>query len=156
MSRRLTRSTAGVTLAVALMLGTALLAGCGSKPLSSSQLGLQATRLCQLARLQTDRIPTPSTPAGSALYLKRGIAVMKPELAQLRALRPPSDVADVYAVSVSSFAKKLSYLKATVHDLAGGEDPVIAMRTLQQDLAPVEKQEDGAWQTLQITACVNR
>ena len=59
-------------------------------------------------------------------------------------------------MSITSFTKKLSYLTDTVHDLAGGEDPVIAMRTLQQDLAPVEKQEDGAWQTLQITACVNR
>jgi len=74
----------------------------------------------------------------------------------LRALRAPSDVADVYAVSTESFAKKLRYLKDTVRDLAHGEDPVIAMQTLEQDLAPVEKQEDGAWQALQIRACLNR
>jgi hypothetical protein len=134
----------------------ALIAGCGSSALSSSDLARRATAVCQLAGSQTALIPTPAGPEGSATFLKRGIAVLKPELEQLRSLRPPDDLADVYNVSISSFAKKLSYLNETVHDLAGGADPVIAMRTLQQNLAPVEKQEDGAWQALQIPACVNR
>jgi hypothetical protein len=143
-------------LVVALAAGMLAVSGCGSQPLSNSQLATQATRLCQLASLQTDRIPTPSDPSGSALYLKRGIAVMKAELAQLHKLRAPDDVADVYTVSINSFAKKLSYMRDTVHDLARGEDAVIAIRTLQQDLGPVEQQENGAWRTLQISACLNR
>jgi hypothetical protein len=155
---RVTQRAAGVlagTLATGL-LGAGLLAGCGRKPLSSNELARRATEVCQLAAAQTGRIPTPARPEDSALFLKRGIAVMTGELAQLRALRPPSDVADVYAVSISSFAQKLEYLNKTVHALAGGEDPVIAMRTLQQNLAPVEKDEDGAWRALEIDACVNR
>jgi hypothetical protein len=147
------RLVAPATLPVLVVL---LIAGCGSQPLSSSQLATQATQVCRLAAQQTDRIPTPSSPEASALYLKRGLAVMTPELEQLRRLKPPDDVADVYRVSITSFEKKVSYLRDTVHDLGKGEDPVIAMRTLQQDLAPIEKQEDGAWQTLQITACLNR
>jgi hypothetical protein len=140
-----------------LILLAALAAGCGgSSTLSSNELLARATRVCRLAAAQTARIPTPSTPDGTTLYLQRGIAVMKPELDQLRSLRPPDDVADVYRVSMTTFARKLSYLSDTVHDLAGGEDPVIAMRTLQKYLAPVESQEDGAWQALQIPACVNR
>ncbi len=150
------RRAGSSALAAAAAVLALLVAGCGSQPLSSTDLSRQATRLCQLAGAQTDRIPTPSAPAGSAAYLRQGIAVLKPELAQLRALRPPDDVADVYTVSLSSFAKKLSYLNETLHDLDGGEDPVIAMKTLQVDLAPIEKQENGAWQTLQITACLNR
>jgi hypothetical protein len=138
------------------VLGVLLVSGCGGQPLSSSQLATQATRVCQLAAQQTERIPTPSDPAGSVLYLKRGLAVMAPELEQLRKLRPPDDVADVYRVSLTSFSKKLGYMRDTTRDLARGEDPVIAMRTLQQDLAPIENQENGAWQTLQITACLNR
>ncbi|HUO73096.1 MAG TPA: hypothetical protein VMU39_20175 [Solirubrobacteraceae bacterium] len=143
-------------LAAALTAATLMVSGCGSQALSDGQLATQATRLCQLATLQTDRIPTPTDPSDSALYLQRGIAVMDGELAQLRKLHAPDDVADVYTVSINSFAKKLSYMRDTVHDLAKGEDPVLAVRTLQQDLEPVEAQENGAWRTLQINACLSR
>jgi hypothetical protein len=133
-----------------------LLGGCGSKPLSSSQLHDQATRLCTLATSQTDQIPTPASPAGSATFLKRGIAVLTPELNALRGLRPTGDVADVYSTSLDAFANKLSDLRHAVHELSGGEDPVIAVKTLQQQLAPIESQENGAWQALEIPACLNR
>jgi hypothetical protein len=135
--------------------GALVLAGCGSKPLSTTELASQATRLCTIASTQTALIPTPASPAGTAAYLQRGIAVMTPELERLRALRPSSDVADVYATSIGSFAKKLSYLKDTMRDLAGGEDPVIAIKTLQQELGPIESQENAAWQALEIPACLN-
>lgn len=140
------------------MVGLAALAvsGCGSTPLSTSQLRSGATRVCLLASRQTDRIATPASPAGSDMFLARGIAVLKPELATLRTLRPPSDLADVYATSMNAFANKLRALKDTIRDLSGGEDPVIAIKTLQQELAPIESQENGAWQALQIPACVNR
>lgn len=140
-----------------LILLATLIGGCGaSSRLSANELMRRATRVCQEAAAQTARIPSPSGPDETALYLKRGIAVMKPELEQLRALRPPGDVADVYRVSMTTFARKLEYLNAAVHDLAGGEDPIIAMRTLEKNLAPVQSQEDGAWQALQIAACANR
>jgi hypothetical protein len=133
-----------------------LLGACGSKPLSSSQLHDQATRLCALATRQTDRIPTPASPVGSSGFLKRGIAVLTPELNGLRGLRPPGDVADVYFASLGAFANKLSYLRHAVYELSAGEDPVIAVKTLQQQLAPIESQENGAWQALEIPACLNR
>jgi hypothetical protein len=136
--------------------GALVLAGCGSKPLSTTELTNDATRVCTIASRQTDLIPTPASPAGTAAYLRRGIAVMTPELRGLRALRPSNDVADVYATSLGSFAKQLSYLKDTMRDLAGGEDPVIAIKTLQQELGPIESQENGAWQALEIPACVIR
>ena len=137
--------------------GALVLAGCGSKPpLSTTELSNQATRVCTLAGQQTDVIPTPASPAGTASFLRRGIAVMAPELQGLRTLKPTSDVAQVYATSIDSFAKKLGYLKDTMRDLAGGEDPVIAIKTLQQELAPIEAQENGAWQALDVPACLSR
>jgi hypothetical protein len=139
-----------------VILGTAALSGCGSKPLTSSELQHQATRVCALASRQTDRISTPASPAGTDAFLKRGIAVMRPELTGLRRLRPPSDVADVYSTSLDAFATKLSDLEHTVRALTGGEEPMIAMKTLQQKLGPIESQENGAWQALEIPACLNR
>jgi hypothetical protein len=130
--------------------------GCGSKPLSSTQLVSQGTRVCALAGRQTDFIASPKSPAGTTAFLKRGIAVLTPELAALKALKPPSDVADVYSTAIGSFSQKLAALKDTLHALNHGEDPVLALKALQLKLAPIESQENGAWQALQLPACLNR
>ncbi len=77
------------------------LAGCGgSGRLSGDQLRSRATALCAAAGRQTDRIPTPSSPAGGASFLKRGISVLEPELKRLKTLRPTDDLAQVYATGV--------------------------------------------------------
>lgn len=131
------------------------LAGCGSTALSTQQLRSSATRVCTTARAQTNRIPTPAEPAGGTAFLRRGVTVLGPELTQLRSLRPPSDLARTYATALGAFALRLSELRSTVHQLEGGADPVIAIKTLQQHLAPLESQERGAWDSLQIPACGN-
>jgi hypothetical protein len=142
-------------LAAVGIVGALVLAGCGSKPLSSGELQTQATRVCTLASQRTNRIRTPASPAGTAVFLRQGIAVLTPALAQLRRLRPPSDVADVYWASVKAFAEKLGFLRAAAHDVAGGQDPVTTMQTLQEQLSPIVSQENGGWQALDIPACIN-
>jgi hypothetical protein len=139
-----------------LALAAVALAGCGSSSLSNSQLHSQATRLCTVAGTRTERIPTPASPAASAAYLHRGLAVLRPELAALRRLHPPSDVSDVYTNTVKSFSQKLTYLQSTAQSIDGGADPVTAMRSLQQKLGPVEQQENGGWQALELPACLSR
>jgi hypothetical protein len=135
----------------------AALAGCGgSTELSDKQLRLHATRVCSIANRQSGRIKTPSQPSGGATFLDRGIAVLAPEYRQLRALRPPGDLAQVYNISLSALSGKLTAMKSAVKHLKHGGDPVIAMKTLQQQLGPLESSEDGAWQALEVPACLNR
>lgn len=133
-----------------------LVAGCGSAELSDVQLRNRATKLCSTANRQADRIVTPATPAVAIAYLDRGIAVFRPELARLRTLRPPSDLATVYRTSVGAFSQELSELELTVRKLHGGADPVSAMRTLERHLAPLEASEDRAWTSLHVPACLDR
>jgi hypothetical protein len=145
------RRLGGLVIVAALVLSA-----CGSSRLSADQLRARATRVCSIAGQRTNRIATPTAPAGGARFLKAGIAVLTPELAQLRALKPPSDLADVYATSISSFSRKLDLLRSAAHQLDSGANPVSAMTALQQRLAPVELAEDGAWRALQVPACLNR
>jgi hypothetical protein len=144
------------TRAVLASVAALAVAGCGSKPLSNGELQRQATRVCTQAGARTDRLPTPGSPAGTIAFVRRAVAVMSPELAALKGLKPPGDVADVYSTAIDAFTKKLTALKDSVRDLRGGADPVIAIKTLQQQLGPLESQEDGAWQALAIPACLNR
>jgi hypothetical protein len=140
-----------LALAAALAVG-----GCGSSSLSDSALRSQAARVCATASAQAGEIPAPKSVAAGTVFLARGIAALSPELTQLRALRPPSDLAQEYDVSLSAFSAELTALRSTVGRLRSGADPVSAIRGLQRRLRPLESTEDGAWRTLEIPACVER
>ncbi len=145
----------GALLACVTALASAV-GGCGSGQLSMSALRDQATQVCVTAATQTGRIPAPASPAGAGTFLRRGVQALTPELAQLRALKPSSDVADVYSTALLAFSHELSLLSDAVRGLDRGADPVSTIRALQRRLAPLESAEDGAWQALQIPACLNR
>ena len=82
--------------------------------------------------------------------------MLGPELVSLRSLRASGDAAPVYSTAMVAFQHKLGAIRASIRDLGRGLDPVIAIKTLQQQLTPVEVQENAAWQRLGIPACVNR
>jgi hypothetical protein len=148
---------AGVRLAASAVAGALAVAACGGGgQLSMTSLRNQASQVCDIAAAKDNRIPTPATPAGTAAFLERGLAVLRPELSRLRALRPPSDVADVYSIAIGAFEHKVTLLGDAVRGLGHGDDPSIAIRSLQQRLAPTESAEDGAWRALEIPACLNR
>ena len=81
--------------------------------------------------------------------------MLGPELSSLRALKPPTELAQVYSTSIGAFTQKLSAMRAAAKEIDTGANPVTAMTALQQRLAPIESAEDGAWQALEIPACMN-
>ena len=132
------------------------IAGCGSAEMTDVQLRSHATQLCSAANRQANRIATPAAPAEGVAFLDRGIAVFRPELARLRALRPPNDLAADYDASVGALSRELRDMEITVRKLDRGADPVSAIRILQRDLAPLESTEKRAWSSLQVPACIDR
>jgi len=132
------------------------LAGCGSTSLSNSQLESQVSQICTATEMRTNRIPTPASPAASVTFLERGATALTPELTALKAVHPPSDVADVYTATVGSLERKVRELRGTAHEIARGADPVKALQHLQHRLRPLESQENDGWQALQLTACMSR
>jgi hypothetical protein len=149
---RLLRVLAATALAAATAL--VMLGGCGSNSLSEKQLRAHAASVCTAASRRANRIPTPTDPADGSAFLKSGITALQPEVIALKALRPPHDVADVYEASVRGVAQQLSMLELTLRHLRGGQDPVVAIKTLQEHLAPIEASADSGWQTLEIPACI--
>jgi hypothetical protein len=132
------------------------LTGCGSSPLSTSALRNRATRVCQLASPRADSIPTPTLPVQAMTFLKRGIAVLQPELNGLVKLRPGGQAAQPYATALQAFRRELAMVKDTAGSLRRGGDPVIAVKTLERQLEPIEAQGNAAWEALEIPACVVR
>ena len=80
--------------------------------------------------------------------------MLRPEVAELRRLQPPSEQAGAYSTALDATAREVNLLVATVHGLDRGADPLSAIKTLQRRLTPVEAHNDAAWQTLGVTACL--
>lgn len=130
--------------------------GCGSTPLSLTQLRTQATRICLGGSEQTAQIPAPRTPQAGAAFLRRGATVLRPELAQLRTLKPSGQAAADYSSALNAFSRELADVTSAARTYSRQSDPAAALQTLQRHLAPLEVRANHAWRTLQIPACVSR
>ena len=140
----------------ALALALAGCAGCGTTPLSLTQLRSSATQVCQQATKRAQRIPNPASPEAADAFLRRGIGVLRSEFAGLRALRPPNNLADTYRASLDDLSEQVRLLREADQHLAAGADPVMAVRRLQAQLAPLESRADANWRSLEIPACASQ
>jgi hypothetical protein len=142
--------------AAALLVTAVAVTSCGGSSLSDLDLRADATALCQAANTRSEQLPAPRSPPSGAAFLRRGASELAHELAALRALAPPSDLAARYGAAVHEFAAALADVRATIAGIDHGADPSGAFRALELQLAPVLTQEDEAWRALQIPACVSR
>ncbi len=139
-----------VLLAALLALATA---GCGATPLSTAALRSRATHICRTALARESRIRTPTSPSQGVAFLRRGVAVLTPELRALRRLDAGGRSAPEVHAAVLALADELQDLRGSAAALAGGSDPVQELRTLEQQLAPLQARADAAWHELGISAC---
>jgi hypothetical protein len=132
------------------------IAACGSGSPSVDQFRLSATQICRSTTIRTARIATPASPSGAVTFLRRGLAVLSPELQRLRRLQAPRRMAREYATALAGFSAELGALRAAVRQLSGGADPVSTTAALQQRLSPIESRGDRAWGGLDLPACRSR
>lgn len=143
---------AAAALAVAAALSAA---GCGSSSPSADQLRSAATRACTIAGRELSRIPTPGLPSAGEGFLAAGITALRGEQAALARLSPPGDLASTYARATSATRRELSAMESTLKGLKAGDDPVVAIKTLQQQLLGLERGATASWRGLGVTACAD-
>jgi hypothetical protein len=134
----------------AAALATLALASCGSSSLSAAQIRSRATKICTATARRTGKIDTPASPGGGVAFLNRGIAAINLEVNQLRAMHATGTA----RTAVDGTAAELAALRFTLKGLHADNDPVIAIKTLERRLAPIEQRTNTAWRTLDIPACV--
>ena len=141
--------------ACAPMLALALAAaGCGgSSSMSTRQLRTDAGRVCTVATQRLNAIPTPQVPSEGSSFLRRGIAALKPEIGALAALHPTGEMATHLQRAQAATEQELKVLQSTLKGLTAGNDPIVAFKTLETELAPLEKQAGAAWRALGVPAC---
>ncbi len=132
---------------------TLVVAGCGSTSLSAQQLHTGARRVCRVAIGRLNRIPTPQMPTGGSAFLRRGIAILTPEVTALQRLHPGGSLQKAYARAVGATRQELGALDSALKGLKAGNDPVVAIKTLQQQLLPLEQRSASAWAAAGVAAC---
>ena len=142
--------------APALVLALAA-AGCGgsSSSLSAHALRTAAARVCSVATQRLNRIPTPHVPSQGASFLRRGIDALRPELVALSAMHPDGELGIHFRKARSATGQELTVLQSSLKGLKSGNDPIVAMKTLQTELAPLETQAGTAWRALGVPACAD-
>ena len=139
--------------AAALACSALLLGGCGSSSLSDTQLRHKAGRICVTAQRSSGSIAAPTDPAKGEQFLQRGIAALAPPVAALHKLKPSSDLQDGYAAALRATDHELALLRSALRGLQAGNDPVVAIKTLQDELGPAEDAAGRAWHELDVPAC---
>jgi hypothetical protein len=136
---------------LALALATA---GCGSSSsVSTRQLRTDAGRVCTVATQRLNGIPTPQVPSEGSSFLRRGIAALTPEISALAALHPTGEMAAHLRRAQAATERELKVLQSTLKGLKAGNDPIVTFKTLETQLAPLEKQAGAAWRALGVPAC---
>ncbi len=133
-----------------------LLKGCGDKGLSADELRSQASEICVRANALTDRVAVPNAPAGGARFLAEGLAIMRPALTRLQALRPKQELKDDYALAVAANARQLQLVEQAIASIRRGADPIDAYAALQRRLELVTGPANRAWERLGVSACLSR
>lgn len=133
-----------------------VIAGCGGGLASPVALRRQATDICK----DTSSVSPPANPTAIdqlTAFLSRGRASLSNEVGRLGRLPASSgEVKAVYRAALGAMAAQAHALRAAAAAIQRGEDPALAFRALEQQLAPLEKQADNAWLALQIPACLER
>jgi hypothetical protein len=144
------RWTLGVLIALSV-LAALMLAGCGGG-LTAAQVRNRATLACDRAADRSAGIRLPGAPSGGQRFLAQGIAVLSPEIEALRSLGDHGPI----QVAVAAMQAELAMLRSSLRGLRAGNDPVVAIKTLQQQLAAPELRANTAWRALRVPACVSR
>jgi hypothetical protein len=144
-------------IAVLLLLAAALTGGgCGDGSLSAGDLRTQASAICTRAGSATGRIAMPSSTDEGGRFLRTGVAEMRPALARLKTLKPPSDLRGSYDHALSARGQELAVIAQRATAIAHGKDTIATFRELQAALEPLTRIEDAAWRALEIPACLPR
>ena len=140
--------------ALAVIVAVAV-SGCGSDSLSAAQLRTAALRACTTAARRLSQIPAPRTPSAAEAFLRRGVSALEPELTALDRLSPGPDLAAHYERARATTHREVDALRSTISGLKAGNDPAVAIKSLQQQLRPLERRAHVAWHAVGVPACAD-
>jgi hypothetical protein len=133
-----------------------LVAGCGGDGrLSPEEFHTKVSAICRARKMATDRIPAPKAPGDVEHFLTRGLALERPALRRLAAIKPPADLDGRYRQTVDVLRRELALIAGGDREIRRGADPIRIFGNLRPRLAPLRAQEEANWKALKLPDCEN-
>jgi hypothetical protein len=149
--RRCCALTAAITVA-------ALIAGCGSSSnspaLSASVWKQKVNTLCTKMESQSAAVPKPTTPSALPTFESKIIGFGEAEIAQIKALTPPSQFADTQKHIVDDLTQVFSTLKSVIAKNPSGAALAKAAQSLSSQVAAPAKDYVTRTQAAGLTGCI--
>jgi hypothetical protein len=151
------RSLAGLCAAGAIVLA----AGCGgggggSNALSASEFRTQADAICQTSKDTIAGLTEPtaaSTNAQVSAFLAAGLKASDAQIAQLRALDPPSDLAPTVDQALDLLEQRQTRIRAVADRVAAGEDFTKVITQENAQITSLNDRADAKARELGLTVC---
>src|SRR5579875_2346396 len=105
-----------------------------------------------MTRTELNRITVPASPTSGEPFLRRGAQALRPELAALRKLSAPKQLAPTYQRGLDALTSEVSDLGAADASLQKGADPVDTFHALAGRIQALEAEANTAWASLRIPA----
>jgi hypothetical protein len=141
---------------IAAALAGAVLAGCGGGDdhrLSAQAYRARATRICNDSRRQTAALGKPQTTHQFKVFLTRGIAVTRRNVARLQRLTPPKDLQAAHDGIIAGERRGLAELQRLAAQLHGDGRDVAVLRRAQPELTRLSSDADARYRKAGLPAC---
>ena len=139
----------------------ALLAGCGggsdsaggSDALSAADLRTQADAICADFNRASKAVAEPTSAAEILPYLKTILPLQQDQLRELKALKPPADLAPAYTQAMTFLTTQRAAIVAATAEIEGGASAEAVIAKVGPEIEALNAQADAEGKTLGLKVC---
>lgn len=159
-----------VTAAACLTLAAAGLTACGDDSASSTtraatsaatsttaltaeQFRARADAICSSYNARNEALPTPTSPDTVGPYFAQAMPLAQQQLAELRALTPPTELKPTYDATLTVLQQTITELGDAQSRIADGEDPATVLTDIADRVNGLKAEADRRATELGLTVC---
>jgi len=144
--------------ALAVVGAAAAIAGCGGGgdsdgALSAEEFRTQADAICAEANTRLDTLDEPTQADQVLGFLQSGLTVQKEQLAKLKALQPPSDLAGTFDEATGLLDQQTAAIQGAADRIAGGESAEAVIADVDAQIDSLNDQADAKAKELGLEVC---
>jgi hypothetical protein len=152
----LSRSPRSAGLAAVVATAAIAIAGCGGGgdgELTAEEYRNAADDICRQFEERTDALEEPTSEEGVVAFLEAGLAINREQLAELRDLEPPDDLAEAHDAAMGFLDEQLTGIQEASDRIKDGESPAEVIADLSPRIDEAQEKADERARELGLTVC---
>jgi hypothetical protein len=127
----------------------------GSKSSSPAQFRSQVAQICTEGQQKINSVPKPKSATAIVPYINKTLAIAKPYVGKLSAVKPPDQLSDQYQQVVSLNHQEIALLTKTKNALSSNGNPGQVVAQFQKQANALSSSENAKWRQLGVEKCAS-